>query len=77
MFEEIPLSKKPISCKWVYKTKYKGNNLLHKHKARLVAKGFAYQEGVDYEEAFTAIVKMVMINLVPSLTTHLVGNYTK
>ena len=35
------LGTKPISCKWVYKNKYKVDGSLDKHKARLVAKGFA------------------------------------
>ena len=45
---DLPLGKKPIGCKWVYKNKYKGNGSLDKHKAKLVAKGFA-QKGIDYE----------------------------
>eukprot|EP00253_Pinus_taeda_P002014 PITA_02014 len=34
-----PLRTKPISCKWVYKNKYKAYGSLDKHKVRLVAKG--------------------------------------
>ena len=42
------LETKPISCKFVYKNKYKAYGSIDKHKARLVAKGFAQNEGVDY-----------------------------
>eukprot|EP00253_Pinus_taeda_P025255 PITA_25255 len=38
---DAPFGTKPISCKWVYKNKYKADGSLDKHKTRLVAKGFA------------------------------------
>jgi hypothetical protein len=66
----LPLIKKPIGCKWVYKTKYKSDGTLDKHKARLVAKNFAQQEGIDYEETFSPTVKLVMIRLVLALAVH-------
>ena len=36
-----PYETKPISCKWVFKNKYKADASFDKHKARLMAKGFA------------------------------------
>ena len=38
-----------------------------KYKARLVAKGFRQQQGVDFEEIFSPIVKMTTLHCVLAL----------
>eukprot|EP00253_Pinus_taeda_P027502 PITA_27502 len=65
---DLPEGKKPISCKWIYKVKYKADGTLDKYKARLVARGFSQNEGIDYEETFAPIAKMSTIWLVLALT---------
>jgi hypothetical protein len=54
----LPLGKKSIGCKWVYKVKYKVDGTLDKYKAQLVAKGFSQREGIDYEETFAPKTNM-------------------
>jgi hypothetical protein len=53
----LPIGKKAISSKWVYKTKPGLNGENDKLKARLVARGFEQQYGVDFEETFAHVVK--------------------
>ena len=44
--------KKPIGCKWVYKTKYHADGTLDKYKAKLVILENHQKPGEDYEQTF-------------------------
>jgi histone deacetylase 1/2 len=56
-----------IDCKWVWKIKYKVDGSLDKYKGRLVAKGFKQRYGVDYEDAFSPVMKMATIRTILSI----------
>ena len=58
----LPNGKRTLPCKWVYKMKVTGN-----YKARLVVKGFRQQQGVDFEEIFSLVVKMTTLRCVLAL----------
>lgn len=44
----LPLHKKPIVYKWIYKVKFKSDGSIERFKAHLVAKGFTQKEGLVF-----------------------------
>lgn len=56
-----------VGTKWVFKVKYTADNKIDRLKARLLAKGYKQQQGIDYLETFSHVVKPAMVCLVLSM----------
>nr|KYP47250.1 hypothetical protein KK1_031122 [Cajanus cajan] len=63
----LPPHRKAIGSKWIFKLKYKPDGTISQHKARLVARGFSQQEGLDYTETFSLVIKPVTIRIILSI----------
>ncbi len=56
---DIEPGHKPLGGKWVYKVKRDVNGDIARFKARWVVKGYLQQYGVDFDQTFAAVVKLM------------------
>eukprot|EP00253_Pinus_taeda_P011876 PITA_11876 len=55
---ELPVGRKPIGSKRVFKKKTNAEGKVEKYKARLVAKGYSQVSGIDFGDIFSLVAKM-------------------
>ncbi|GJT39576.1 retrovirus-related pol polyprotein from transposon TNT 1-94 [Tanacetum coccineum] len=58
----LPPGKKAIRLHLVFKTKLKVDGTVDRKKARLIVQGNRQKYGVDYQETFALVAKMVTVN---------------
>ena len=70
MVVQLPLSKNPTGCRWVFTIKYLSGDRFEQYKARLVAQGFMQIYGIYYSETFAPVTMMNTLRILVSLAAH-------
>jgi hypothetical protein len=63
----LPIGRKFVSCKWVFKIKQGANGEVEHYKAKLVARGFTQTYRVDYNDTFAPVAKFTSIRCILAL----------
>ncbi|UYV65269.1 hypothetical protein LAZ67_3003763, partial [Cordylochernes scorpioides] len=65
---DLPLDKRPISSRWVFKIKTNSKGDVERFKARLVARGFSQKRNVDFFETYSPVINFSVIRMIFALT---------
>ena len=64
---ELPADRKEVGSKWVFKVKMNSNGSIERYKACLLAQGYSEQEGLDYDETFSPVMRFESVRSVIAL----------
>nr|GEV92538.1 putative ribonuclease H-like domain-containing protein [Tanacetum cinerariifolium] len=56
---DLPKGKRAIGSKWGFRNKKDKRGIIIRNKARLVAQGHTQEKGIDYEEVFAPVARIV------------------
>lgn len=63
----LPPDRKVFGCRWVFNIKENVDGNINKHKAKLVTKGYHQEQGFDFTETFSLVVKPTTIRVILTL----------
>ena len=68
---DIPLGWKSIENKWIFKIKRKEDSSIEWYKVWLVAKGSTQENGINYEDTFSLVVRITSVLLILAIVAHM------
>nr|GEX17781.1 retrovirus-related Pol polyprotein from transposon TNT 1-94 [Tanacetum cinerariifolium] len=72
VWEQVPSSDgiKPLTPKWLFKNKHDEENTVIRNQTRLVVRRYRQEEGIDFEESFSPVVRMEAIRIFLAYDAH-------
>ena len=64
----LPIGRKLVTTKWVFRPKHDINGNITKYKARLVARGFEQIYGKDFDETYSPVTRLSSLRLLFALS---------
>ena len=65
----LPAGQKPLTSKWVFRTKFHPDGSVARYKARLVIRGFQQVKDKDYKHTFSPVAKLTTVRVYIALAT--------
>lgn len=72
---DLPKDRKAISCKWIFRRKFKVDSSLETYKVRLVGKGYTQQPGVDFVDTYSPVTKFTSVRIIMPIVVRWIWNY--
>ena len=66
---ELPIGRKVIGLKWIYKIKQDAKGEIIKYKERLVVKGYVQEHRVNFDEIFVPVTRIDTVHLLLALAS--------
>ena len=68
---DLPPGWKFIENKWIFKIKRKADSFIEWYKVWLVAKGSTQENGINYEDTFSLVVRITSVLLILAIVAHM------
>ena len=67
---ERPIGVNVVRCKWVFKIKQNAAGEINKYKAQLVVKGYSQVQGINYNNTYAPIARLLSLCTILAIAAH-------
>ena len=67
---KLPMDRKAIRVRWIYRVKYDKNGVIKQYKARIVALGYQQIYGVDYSETYSPVARLTSLRILMAISSY-------
>jgi len=67
---KLPMDRKAIRVRWIYRVKYDKKGVIKQYKARIVALGYQQIYGVDYSETYSQVARLTSLRILMAISSY-------